>query len=188
MDECRWHGGFYHVSVDTERETKHTVKHIKSRRRPFHRLVFPVDEYTTPEALYDSVQAFLEEERPAMRSSDLAPVVEVSLEGVLAFDRSALDMERVREMIEQIVSPLISRPRNNTRPTEFDVSSEERLSRVELERQVLQDLIRRDSRFRDQAEGWANLAGEVKTMALTGSPDEAIVATMHERIAEIGEE
>lgn len=188
MNECRWHGGFYHVTVDTEREPKQTAKHIKSLRRPFHRLVFPVDEYTTPKALYDALRAHLEEEGTAMRSSDLDPVVELSLQGVLAFDRSALDMEHVRELIEKIVSPLIARPRNNTHPTGFEVSSEERLSRAELERQVLQELVRRDSRYRGQAERWASLVGEVKTMALTGNPPEAIVATMHQRIAEMSEE
>lgn len=188
MDECRWHGGFYHVAVDTEREPKHTAKHIKSRRRPFHRLVFSVDQYATPEALYDALRIHLEEEGVAMRSSDLDPVVELSLQGVLAFDRSALDMEHVRELIETIVSPLIARPRNNTHSTEFEVSSEERLSRAELERQVLQELVRRDSRYRSQAERWAGLVGEVKTMALTGSPPEAIMVTMRQRLAEMSEE
>lgn len=188
MDERRWHGGFYHVTVDTKREPKCTAKHVKSRRRPFHRLPFSVDEYTTPEALYDGLRACLEEKEAAMRSGDLDPVVEVSLEGILAFDRSVLDMEHVRELIEQIVSPLLARPRNNTRPTEFDVPSEEHLSRAELERRVLQELIRRDGRYRGQTERWASLAGEVKTMALTGSPPEAIVATMHQRIAEMSEE
>ena len=188
MDERRWHGGSYHITVDTKREPKYTAKHIKSRRRPFYRLVFPVDEYTTLETLYDGLRARLEGEGPAMRSSDLAPVVEVSLEGVLAFDRSVLDMEHVRELIEETVSPLIARPRNNTCPIEFEVPSGERLSRAELERQVLQELIRRDSRYRDQAQRWADLMGEVKTMALTGSPPEAIVATMHQRIAGMSEE
>lgn len=188
MDERRWHGGFYHVTVDTRSNPKHTVRHIKSHRRPFHRLVFPVDEYTAPEALYDGLRARLQEERPMMRLSDLAPVVEVSLEGILAFDRSALDLEHVRELIDEIVSPLIARPRNNTRSTEFEVSPEERLSRTELERQVLRDLIRRDSRYRGQTERWANLASAVKMMALTGSPPEAIATTMRQQIAEMSEE
>lgn len=188
MDECRWRGGFYHVTVDTQGESKHTVKHIKSRRRPFHRLVFTVDEYTTPEELYDALRAHLQQEKSAIRSGKLDPVVEVSLEGVLAFDRSALDMEHVRQLIDEIVSSLIARPKNNTRPTEFEISPEERLSRTELERQVLQELIRRDSRYRGQAEHWASLMSEVKTMALTGSPPEVIVTTMRQRIVEVGEE
>ena len=188
MDERRWHGGFYHVTVDTRGNPKHTARHIKSRRRSFHRLVFSVDGYTTLEALYDGLRARLQEEEPMMRLSDLAPVVEVSLEGILAFDRSALDLEHVRELIDEIVSPLIARPRNNTRSTEFEVSPEERLSRTELERQVLQDLIRRDSRYRGQTEHWANLASEVKAMALTGSPSEAIVTAMRQQIAEMDEE
>jgi len=57
-----------------------------------------------------------------------------------------------------------------------------------LERQVLQELIRRDSRYRGQAEHWASLMSEIKTMALTGSPPEAIVTTMRQRIVEVAEE
>jgi len=188
MDERRWHGGFYHVTVDTGRNPKHTARHVKSRRRPFHHLVFPVDRYTTPQALYDGLRARLEEERPMMKLSNLAPVVEVSLEGVLAFDRSALDIEYVRRLIDEVVSPIIARAKNNTRPTESEVVPGERLPRAALERRVLQDLIRRDSRYRGQAERWANLVSEVKTMALMASSPEAIVTTMRQQIVEMSEE
>ena len=187
MDERRFRGGFYHVKVDTGREPKHTVKHIRSRRRPFYRLPFPVDEYTTPQALYDGLRARLEKEAWAMRSSDLAPVVEVSLEGVLAFDRNALDTDHVRQLIDDFVSPLVTRLKNYTRPTEFELPPGERLSRPELERQVLQDLIRRDSRYRDQAQLWADLSGEVKRMVLMGGSPQAIVATIRQRIADMSE-
>ena len=97
-------------------------------------------------------------------------------------------MDYVRALIEVAVSPLIARPRNNTRPTEFEVSPEERLPRAELERQVLRNLIQRDSRYRHRAELWASLMSEIKKMALIGSPPEAIVTAMCQRIGEMGEE
>ena len=180
--EYRWNGGFYHVEVDTERSPKHRATHVKGHRRPFYRLAFPVDEYLTPDALYEGLRKRVEQDRGTAPPGYLAPVAEVSLEGVLAFDRSAVDMEYVRELILDICSPLIARPKNNTRAAEFEVSSGERLSRPELERQVMEDLIQRDSRYRRQIRLWASLAQEVKTMALTGSAPEAILAAMRGRI------
>ena len=47
---------------------------------------------------------------------------------------------------------------------------------------VLQDLIRRDSRFRGAAEQLADLMVQVKEMALIGSAPEAIVGTVREGI------
>ncbi len=188
MDECRWQGGFYHVTVDCESDPKHTARHIESDRRPFHRLLLAVDEYTTPQALYDGLRARLEAEEPMMRSGDLAPVVEVSLEGVLPFDRRTLDMDYVEGLIHEIVCPLIARLKNNTRPSEFDIPVEERLTRTELEHRVLRDLILRDSRYRDRAESWASLMTDVKTIVLADSPPEAIVRTMRQRIVEASED
>lgn len=188
MDEHRWQGGFYHVTVDTESDPKHTATHIRSRRRPFHRLIVSVDEYTTSQHVYDGVQARLETEKPVITSSDLAPVVEVTLEGVLAFDRGTVDMSHVQDLVHKALCPLMVRVRNNTRPSEFEIPFDERLTRRELERKVLSDLILRDSRYRDRAELWAELMSEVKTMALAGSSPESIVATMRQRIVQPNEE
>ena len=57
-----------------------------------------------------------------------------------------------------------------------------------LETQRLQELIRRDSRYRHQSERWASLVAEVKAMTLAGSPPESVVTTMQQRMAEMGEE
>jgi DNA repair exonuclease SbcCD nuclease subunit len=188
LDEYGWQGGFYHAAVDTESDPKHTARHIRSRRRPFHRLIIPVDEYTTPQDVYDGLRARLEAEKSAISSSDLAPVVEVTLEGVLAFDRGSLDTSHIQEQVNEALRPLIVRVRNNTRPSEFEIPFDERLSRRELEHKVLSDLILRDSRYRDRVEVWAELMTDVKTMALAGSPPEAIVATMRQRIVEPSED
>ena len=122
------------------------------------------------------------EKSPGDKSPDDKPVVEVSLEGVLAFDRSVLDLDYIDKMINDILSPLLARPKNNTRPTEFAISAEEQLPRAELERQVVCDLIRRDSRYRQQAEFWADLLVELKSMSLGKSSPETIVATLRDRM------
>ncbi len=188
MDERRWHGGFYHVTVDTEDDPKHRATHIQNPRRPFHRMLLAVDEYSTPQDLYDGLRARLTAEESVIRSSDLAPVVEVALEGVLAFDRGTLDMDHIQAVVHEVLCPLIARVKNKTRASEFEIPFEERLNPRELELKVLRDLILRDSRYRDRAEVWAELMSEVKTMALAGSSPEAIVATMRQRIVDPSED
>lgn len=188
MDERRWPGGFYHVTVDTEDDPKHRATHIQNPRRPFHRMLLAVDEYSTPQELYDGLRGRLTAEESVIRSSDLAPVVEVALEGVLAFDRGTLDMDYIQAVVHEVLCPLIVRVKNKTRASEFEIPFEERLNPRELERKVLRDLILRDSRYRDRAEVWAELMSEVKTMALAGSSPEAIVATMRQRIVDPSED
>lgn len=181
MDERRWSGGLYHITVNTDENPKHTARHVPCPRRPFHRLVFKIDKYESPEALYDSFSVELKAEAPKVRSADnRAPVVEVSLEGILAFERTALDLEHLQRTVKEFLSPLIIRIKNNTSPTDFEIAPEGDIPRTQLEQQIFQDLIRRDGRYRQQAEEWAKLMSEVKGMALRGSPPEAIVETLRE--------
>jgi len=188
MDERRWHGGFYHVTVDTRHTPKYQAQHVKSRRRPFHRLPFQVDEYATPQALYDGLHSRLKDAAPQMNVSDLAPVVEISLEGILAFDRGDLDLEYVRKLTEEIASPLIVKVKNNTRSTEFEIAPDIALNRTDLERTVLKDLLMRDARYREQAEEWAAVAVEVKRMVLTGSAPESIAAAVRRQLVDAEQE
>jgi len=188
MGERRWSGGFYHVTVDTNRDPKHTAKHVKSRRRPFHRLVFAVDRYTNPSDLMDGLRTKLEAEKGRMTRHELLPVVEVSLEGVLNFDRNDLDLNQVRELTEKMVSPLITKVRNGTRPVGFEIAPEEHQSRADLEHAVLRDLALRDGRYRKQASGWASLITDVKSLALTGNSPEMITDTVRQQMAKIAEE
>jgi len=188
MDERRWPGGFYHVIVDTGHNPGHQAQHIKSYRRPFHRFSLQVDEYATPPALYDGLRNRLENAGPTTQGTDLSPVVEISLEGVLPFDRNDLDLEYVRRLADDLLSPLLIRVKNNTRATEFEIAPEASLSRAELERSVLRDLIRRDASRREQADAWASAAVEVKQLALRGSSPEAIAAIVRQRLVEVGEE
>jgi DNA repair exonuclease SbcCD nuclease subunit len=113
MDERHWPGGLFHVSIDTKQAPKHIVRHVESPRRPFHRSVFRVDGYETSEAIYDGLSAQLKAEAHKVRAGNLAPVVEVSLEGILAFERNALDTEYLETLAKEAFSPLIVRVKNN---------------------------------------------------------------------------
>jgi DNA repair exonuclease SbcCD nuclease subunit len=184
VDEARWHGGCYHVQVFLDgSEPKHTARHIKSqRRRPFHRILFEVDGCDTPAALYDALRVKLQERQKTIATDELAPVVEVTLTGVLDFDRAQLDLDYVRDLTSDLLSPLLVRPRNRTRPSDFEIKPEDRMSRRELEQTVFRELALRDGRYRAQAEEWGALMAEVKQMVLARQPAEMIAATIRQQM------
>lgn len=182
MDERNWHGGWYHVTIDAG---AHQASHCRSHRRPMHRIRVEVDRHRQPQELYDAIRADLKEYNQAMKLGALRPVVQVWLEGVLAFDRHDLDINFIEQMIVEEIDPLKARVHNNTRSTEYEVIIEDRLDRAELERGVLTDLIIRDSRYRDQADAWADLMSVVKTMALTGNEPAEIATAISKRLIQL---
>lgn len=180
MDERRWPGGWYHVTVESG---AHQAKHIKSKRRPMHRIRIEVDGHDTPTTLYEAVRSQLKDYNQAIKLGPMQPIVQVSLEGVLAFDRHDLDTRFIEEMVIEIINPLKALIRNNTRSTEYEIAIDERLDRAELEQSVFMDLIIRDSRYQDHTKEWAKLMIEIKMMTLSGNDPEDITHAISKRMA-----
>ncbi len=187
MDEVAWRDrGYYMVDVDTSRprgegEPAHVATLRANRRRPFHRLHVKVDHHTTPAALYEHCERYIRQRAadtvPGL-SRATQPVVELRLSGVLPFDRTTLDLERLRGHMESAFQPLICHLKNATQPSDFAVDADEQLDRRQLERQVVTELLNRDSRFRDQSEGWTNLVLDLKNLALANADAETVVAEL----------
>jgi len=184
MTEAAWpERGYYLVDVDTtkpraENEPAHSASLCANPRRDFVRLFFRVDQYTSPDALYTACRDYVEREasdRSARRHNASAPVVELRLFGVLAFDRAGLELDRYEALITESFSPLLAFVKNATQPTEFAVAADAQLNRQELEQQIIADLFGRDARFAAQREGWTRLALSLKQLALTGASPEAIL-------------
>jgi len=193
MAEAAWpKRGYYLVEIDTERpqepdESKHTVTLHANRRRPFHRFHLKVDHDESPDALYDHCHEFLQQRHKDMNLSagSSQPVVELQLTGVLPFDRSALEIERVERSVVDIFDPLVPLVKNFTQATELAIEVHEGLSRPELEQQVLIDLLSQDSQYREHSQQWAKLATNLKAMALSGATGEAIVEELSTQIEEM---
>jgi hypothetical protein len=103
-------------------------------------------------------------------------VVELTLTGVLPFNRYELDLDYVQQLLEDAWSPLTARVQSKITPAEFEVDADAEASRPELERTIVQQLIERDARYRPQAEAWMEGALALKQQVLEGTPPQAIVA------------
>ena len=189
MTEAAWpERGYYLVDVDTSSPSpaagegrsggRHAATLCANPRRDFVRLFFKVDHCATPDALYAGCREYIEREardRATKPRNPPAPVVELRLSGVLAFDRTGLELERYQELLVENFAPLLAFVKNATQPTEFAVAADAQLNRRELEQQIIADLLGRDARFAGQREGWTRLALSLKQMALTGAAPEAIL-------------
>jgi len=184
MDEAEWTDrGFYLVEVAAHSPMAHRARLITTPRRRFTRLRVSVTGCPSPQAVYDAVRAKAAAAAEAGHGAkgDDAPVVELTLEGSLAFDRLDLDLGYVETMVKEALQPLLARVRNLASPPDFEVGPSAAGSRAELEHQVLSELIERDERFRRAADQWAEVALGLKRMALEGRPPDAIVDYLRER-------
>ncbi|NJN80951.1 MAG: hypothetical protein HC802_00775 [Caldilineaceae bacterium] len=109
------------------------------------------------------------------------PVVELQLTGVLPFERSALDVDALEEIITDAFNPLIALVRNLTHSSDFAIDIEEGVNRRVLEEQIVTELLERDARFRGQSEAWAKLVLNIKTLALDNAGPESILEELESR-------
>lgn len=203
MMETSWpERGYYLVDVDTdvaaseaesadglERSPRHTSTLHSNPRRSFHRFRIQVDLHESPEALYRYCRSYLERRardlNAAQQNEADAPVVELQLTGVMAFERSDLDISTFSEIIEELFQPLHSQVHNLSQIADFAVEQLEGISRQELERKVLTELFERDACFREHSQDWTQLALSLKHLALSGGPTEVIREELAERMERI---
>lgn len=197
VTEAEWdERGYFLVSVNTSEieadNAKHNATLHANPRRKFHRFTFKTDLLQSPVDLYERCGEFLQRKARDLEVQRLAPtqrpVVELQLTGVLPFERSALDLETLEKLVQESFTPLVGLVKNFTRTPEMTVDGAELLSRAELERKVLTELLDRDARFRPQSDNWASLALTLKQMALNGVGADAILTELGNQIKEINKQ
>lgn len=184
FDEAEYRRGAYLVEV--AEGGSHHAEHLVNVQRLFLSVTVDVDLCATPEALYSLVRALVQEAR-RKHEADLEaipdperrkPVVRLILRGNLAFDRSQLDLEKVRHILLEEFEPLHGRVDDRTTLLGLAVEKGADLTREELERLVFAELIRRDPRFRGHEDEMTTLLLEVKDKALKKTEPAAIYDTL----------
>jgi DNA repair exonuclease SbcCD nuclease subunit len=159
-------------------------------QRPIVRLRFDVSGRGAPEELHEALFAQLRRELPAHNADETdvpAPVVELSLSGQLGFKSALLEINRLRDQLVEEFRPLLAIVKNQTVPVEYAVAAglSEHVTRGERERRVIEDLIARDARFKDQAAAITGLILETKRLALSDEQPARITELLEQRLAEI---
>jgi DNA repair exonuclease SbcCD nuclease subunit len=174
-DEAQWEDrGYYLVEVDPGPPARHTATLRRSTRRPYLRHQFSVDAYETPESLLDALTRDLKR----LTSTGDQPIVELRLNGVLNLSRQDLDLARIQQIAESLLDPLLCQVQDQTRSNAYEFRTDEQMSRQELERAVLTEIVQNDVRQRPHAERWAGAALRIKQMALARSHPQEIVGEL----------
>lgn len=163
MEEIDWDHGFFDVQVDPAAPVKHVVTPVETKGlRPFRRIRASAEGFES----LDAFVAAAEERIAAAQLPDNA-VVELHLGGVAEFRRQDVPVERLRGAIETRFSPLTVRVHNALIPPgPVSVKRGDHTPRAELERQVVEYLVRQTAEYRDSAVDWTKLILEVKNMAI----------------------
>lgn len=185
IDEYREERGLYLVEVDDSAEVKATFINDYIQR-PFQRLTVDVSGAEDPEVIHTRVMETVRSEaRPHdPESGEPAPIVEINLRGHLGFKNSLLDMRKMREEASAATGALHVMLKNQSVPVEYAVAAglDADTSRKERERRIVEDLIARDTRFRDRAREMAALVLNAKEFALGDRPPEEILELIEKEI------
>ena len=181
--EADWDDRGYWL-VDVEDGTQQATQ-IRSKRRPYLRIYFKVDPFGTPDSLYRGLREHAEAMAMAQDPRQ-QPLVALHLSGALQFDRASLDFDRLQQTVSEPLKALLCHVRNTSEQQDVELLAEGQLDRAQLEREVLLHLANRDARHRPFADAWADMARELKQLALDGAAPERIVAEVEARALDEG--
>jgi DNA repair exonuclease SbcCD nuclease subunit len=171
--------GVYLVNVteDDLVEARHIVDYL---HRPFQRLDFDVSGRASGEEI---TQAVLEKfEYEGMRASEdaPAPIIELTLRGILGLPNSQVELKKIRDEAKRITSALHIRIRNHTTPLDYTGRDlpDDAEGRELIERRVIEELVIRDNRFKTRADEISGLIIGVKRDALNDETPEKIAESI----------
>lgn len=179
IDEYREERGVYLVEVGADKQV--TAAHLRDyRQRPFQRLNYDVSGVEDAEAVHAGVMEVVRTEARAhdpARDGEMTPIVEINLRGHLGFKNSLVDISRMRNEARELTGALHVMVTNRSVPVEYAVAADldTEATRHVRERRILEDLIARDTRFRDRAPRLAGLILEAKQRVLNDEAPERVL-------------
>jgi DNA repair protein SbcD/Mre11 len=175
IDEFRETRGAFLVEFDENLEV--SANHVRDyTQRPFQRLNFDVTGYADPKEITEDLLSKVRAEGRAFdeTTDSSQPILEITLLGHLGFPNSELQLKEIRDRAQETVNALHVRIKNHSAPVEYAVAFNvaEDISRDQLERRVVEDLIIRDNRYKTRVDEIADAVVGAKRMALSDeSPD-----------------
>jgi DNA repair exonuclease SbcCD nuclease subunit len=145
--------------------------------RPFARLVIGVEQAKTAEDVVALVEASLEQESDIVEGA----VIEVTLAGVTPLNRHEMPEDLVRATVEAYCRPLTVRIRYSVGQAGVGIERHTDRTRQELEREVVEQLMRQHPGYREQASAWAAVALDVMGMVRESRPPATIIEYVEDR-------
>ena len=204
--EAHWEHGYYIVDANDDGLE---YEFNRSKRRPFFDFEFVVDDANTPEEFKNQFKQKVEEILPKLRQKQQQehykaggntrkPVIDLRLKGLLQFSRSQLEVDWLRNWVEETTDALYVNLVDATESKETanilqelddgkdSVRKEDgQIDQGKLETAVFRKLASQDSRFRDQDEEVAETLSVVKGSVLQEESPESVAETIKNRRREL---
>ena len=191
IDEYREERGVYLIEVDEAHNIR--AEHFRDyTQRPFQRLSYDVSGVVDADAVHEGVMEVVRNEARRHDPEDdytPAPIIEINLRGHLGFKNSDLNISRMREEAKRLTGALHVMITNRSVPQEYAVAAglDADASRQVRERRIVEDLIKRNNRYRNRAPEMAELVLKAKELALSDESPEKILDEIEKRIAPTNE-
>jgi DNA repair protein SbcD/Mre11 len=165
------------VSDDGLVDARHIDDYL---HRPFQRLDFDVSGWASGEEITTAVLEKFQNEGRRATSGQPAPIIELTLRGILGLPNSQLELKKIRDEAKKITGALHIRVRNHTTPLDYTGRDlpDDTEGRELIERRVVEELIIRDNRFKTRADEIAGLVIGVKRDALNDESPEKIAESI----------
>jgi exonuclease SbcD len=145
------------------------ARHVEDyHHRPFQQLAFNVGDHGDPASVTEAVLKQVGTEARPSEPGKPRPIIEIALRGQLGFPNSLLEIKKIRDEARAMTGALHVRIKNHTVPADYldTTETEDDAGRERLERRVIEDLIMRDTRFKDRTSDISDAVVGAKRMAL----------------------
>lgn len=174
ISEFRETRGAFIVDIDETNvvNARHVDEYL---HRPFQQVVFAVTNYDDTKKVTADLLDQVRREARVAEAGKPQPIIEIGLRGQLGFPNSALELQKIRDEVLKITNALHVRIKNHTVPADYlDTTETLDGDRDALERNVIGDLVARDSRYKKRHADITEAVVGAKRMALGHEPPERI--------------
>jgi DNA repair protein SbcD/Mre11 len=171
--------GVYLVEVAYDNSI--SARHIDDYyHRSFQRLDLDVSGRASGEEITEAVLEKFRYEGKRATDNKPAPIIELTLRGILGLPNSQLELKKIRDEARKITGALHIRIRNHTTPLDYTGRgiADEDEGREFIERRVVEELVIRDNRFKTRADEIAGLVIGAKRDALNDESPEKIAESI----------
>lgn len=153
-------------------------------RRPYYRFAINIDGVPAPEALQQTVLSYVS---ARIESSQIQPMIALTLSGTPQFDRVLLDTAQLQSIISTKFNSLHTRIRLDMQSRQSNHSSAlgGAKTRQEIEKSVLAAHFKEMPHYAKNADKLANLAIQIRQESIGGNSSEAILATLKSELKNI---
>jgi DNA repair exonuclease SbcCD nuclease subunit len=147
-----------------------TSRHVDDyHHRPFQQLSYDIAGDADAKAVTAGAVELATREARHAEPGKPAPIIELALRGQLGFPNSSLELTKIRDAVKELTHALHVRIKNHTIPAEFTETVETANSddRERLERRVVSELVRRDTRYAPKFDDISDAVIGAKRMALS---------------------